>query len=388
MIEHKPLQTVDYSFIMAPFYLIGDDELLRSQLINLNFQTVVNFEVIIPDPHYNKRIWLKEFTKTLKYNVYHFEYRVKSKVPKSFDYGILNDAVLISNSNRIITFQDWRFCHYQLIENLQKLKHFDFIGFDWQILYKDDFSSQISTHHPNNTIDINYIESEYLYKYGLFPQINLEISLTKTFHNSCWGHYCISKELWLSINGIDEVVTNTRHYADLDLNTRLQNFYETNLKPVEIPMIKNAMVRIMHNKGNYFGGSNIPIEYEINQSHRNCCFVNTGSMNDLQFTEYVINKIQLNEFKVLHSIPYSQDFIKNNENKNLDTKHSIIVFQCVKCKVIGETPHWYEKSPKSKIKSYINIGEGDYIIGRDLCKIDNMIKNLDFNDKINLLNSL
>ena len=43
-----------------------------SQLLNLNEQTVLSFEVIIPDPHYSKRNWLKEFTKYLKYNIVHF----------------------------------------------------------------------------------------------------------------------------------------------------------------------------------------------------------------------------------------------------------------------------------------------------------------------------
>ena len=61
MTIHTKTTTVEFSFLMAPFYLIGDDELLKSQLLNLNNQTDKSFEVIIPDPHYSKRKWIKEF---------------------------------------------------------------------------------------------------------------------------------------------------------------------------------------------------------------------------------------------------------------------------------------------------------------------------------------
>ena len=38
MTVHQIRSEINYSFLMAPFYLIGDDELLKSQLLNLNNQ--------------------------------------------------------------------------------------------------------------------------------------------------------------------------------------------------------------------------------------------------------------------------------------------------------------------------------------------------------------
>ena len=108
---------------------------------------------------------------------------------------------------------------------LAQFNKYDFVGFNWQVLYKDTFSVAGSdggkSHYQKSTIDINIKDAERLYKNGIFPKIKHEISFVKTFHNSCWGHYCINKDLWMLVNGIDEVATNTRHYADLDLNTRL-----------------------------------------------------------------------------------------------------------------------------------------------------------------------
>lgn len=386
MINYKVIDEPIFSFIMAPFYLIGDDELLKSQLINLNEQTILNFEVIIPDPHYSKRKWLGEFVNQLKYNVIHFDYVPNTKIPKSFDYGILNTAVLISNTKKIITFQDWRFCNRNLIKRLLRFIKFEFIGLKWQVLYKDD--AAISSHWGKSTIDFDLSQANELYKTGIFPEIEITYEFTNTFHNSCWGHYCIDKELWLNVNGIDEVVTNTRHYADLDINTRLEYFYKSKKsKLIRIPMLENAMVRIMHSKGNFFGGSNIELDHIYNNKHVNCCFSKTGSMNDKMFTEYVVDKIENNEYSKIYEIPYSTNFIQNNKNESLDSKFAVIGFECNVCGLVGETPHWYEKSPESRVTATIGAGLNIIKIGRNLKKIQVDLKNCEFEEKINILNN-
>lgn len=384
MINYK-LCNPDYSFVMAPFYLIGDDELLKSQLLNLNYQTDKSFEVVIPDPHYSKRRWLSEFVKTLHYNVVHFPYVVNPNIPKTFDYGIFNNGVLMSSTNKIITFQDWRFCHPKIIKILKMVNNFKFVGFNWQVLYKDDCHK--STSHSANTIPISIEDANVLYKDGIFNDLPWESTRVNTFHNSCWGHYCVNKNLWLAVNGIDEVATNTRHYADLDLNTRLQEYFKVKNLTIEIPMIKNVMVRVMHDKGQYFGGSNIPLDFKINENHKNCCFVNTGIMNDKAFVEYVVRKIDKKEYVKLYETKYSEEFVRNNNNDALDKSHATIGFQCLKCGLIGETPHWYEKSPRARIKSLTNIGIGKHKLGRDLNHLNNLIAGQSFEKKVEILNN-
>ena len=395
MTIHTKTTTVEFSFLMAPFYLIGDDELLKSQLLNLNNQTDKSFEVIIPDPHYSKRKWIKEFCEKLEYNLIHYKYETNFKIPKVFDYGIFNNSSLISNSDRLVLFQDWRFCHHELVERLKKT-NYEFIGFNWQVLYSEEIqlnscdplgNSQESTvtHHPKSTIEISIVESKILYDNGTFPIINVEESLVNTFHNSCWGHYCISKKLWMEVNGIDEVSTNTRHYADLDINTRLQEYFRRNNKIIEIPMLKNAMVRLMHNRGNFFGGSNVELDYEVNQSHLKCCFLNTSSMNDKVFTDFAIDKIKKQEWDELYRTDYSESFKKNNKIESLDSEYYVIGFQCKNCKIIGETPHWYEKSPLSRIKSLNNIGTGSFILGKDIELINKELNNKSVQEKIKIV---
>jgi hypothetical protein len=380
---------------MAPFYLIGDDELLKSQLLNLNYQTDKSFEVVIPDPHYPKRAWLSEFVKTLQYNIVHFPYIVNPNVPKTFDYGLFNNAVLMSSTNKIITFQDWRFCHPRIIKILKMVDNFKFVGFNWQVLYKDDclgleprrMNPIKSNEHSKSTIPISIEDANVLYRDGKFNDLPWESTRVNTFHNSCWGHYCINKDLWLAVNGIDEVATNTRHYADLDLNTRLQEYFRVKKLVIEIPMIKNVMVRMMHDKGQYFGGSNIHLDFKINEDHKNCCFVNTGMMNDKAFVEYVVSKIDKKEYVKLYETKYSEDFVRSNNNYALYKNHATIGFQCLKCGLIGETPHWYEKSPNARIQSLTNIGIGKHKLGRDLNHLNVLMKNKTFEQKVNILNS-
>ena len=401
MTVHQIRSEINYSFLMAPFYLIGDDELLKSQLLNLNNQTDKSFEVIIPDPHYSKRKWIKEFCEKLEYNLIHYKYETNFKIPRTFDYGIFNNASLISNSENLIIFQDWRFCHHELVERLKKT-NYEFIGFNWQVLYTEEIplnscnplgNSQVSTstHHPKSTIEISTVESKILYENGIFPNINIEENLVNTFHNSCWGHYCISKKLWMEINGIDEVVTGTRHYADLDINARLQEYFRRNNKIIEIPMLKNAMVRLMHNRGKFFGGSNVELDYKVNIEHTKCCFVATPNISidefthNKKFTHYVIDKIKNGEYSKLYEIEYSEYFRNNNKNESLDDEYCIIGFQCNKCKVVGETPHWYDKSPNCRAEAMFDIGTENFKIGKNIKSINNNLLGETIQKKIELV---
>ena len=383
MVNYK-ICNPNYSFVMAPFYLVNDDELFRSQLINLSYQTDKDFEVIIPDPHYNKRKWLGEYIKNFNFNVVHFPYISNLKTPKSFDYGIFNNAVLMAKTNKIITFQDWRFCHPKLIKILKQVKDFQFVGFTWQVLYRND-STIRSKYHTESTVAISPDDAEKMYSTGFFPELGWESERVYTFHNPSWGHYCIDKNLWLAVNGIDEVATNTRHYADLDLNARLEEYYARNNKKIEIPMIKNVMTRIMHNKGQYFAGSSVLFEFEINSNHRNCCFKDTGIMNDKKFVEYVVENINCGKYTKLYQVNYDREYLQNDKNDALDKNHATIGFICNNCGVISETPHWYIKSPHARVSSLIGIGKEENKIGRNLKKILNFMHNRTFENKIDIL---
>ena len=382
MINYKKVKPV-YSFVMAPFYLVDDDDLLRVQLINLNNQTNKNFEVIIPDPHYSKRSWMNNFVENLDYNVIQFPYVSNVKIPKSFDYCIYNNAVLMSNTNKIVPFNDWRFCHHDLVKYLYNLKQYKFIGFKWQVLYKDENlvtgHDGAKSNYPKSTIDISLNEAAKMYTTGNYPNIKNEMYFLNTFINDCWGHYCMDRDLWMIVNGVDEVATNTRKYADLDFNTRLEEYFRRNRMQIKIPMIKNVMVRIMHNCGHGFAGSNESLSFQPNMSHLECCFLNWRDMNGDVFLEYVKNKIKRGEYIQLYKNESPKD-------KHFTIKHTVIGFQCKKCNVIGETPHWYEKFPRSRIKSMVGIGVGNYKLGRNLLAIEKYIKNKSFEEKIKILN--
>ena len=67
-------------------------------------------------------------------------------------------------------------------------------------------------------------------------------------------------------------------------------------------------------------------------------------------------------------------------------KNSTIGFQCNSCKIIGETPHWYEKSPNARVKSLIGIGNDEHKLGRNLISIDRCLTNKTFEEKVKILN--
>jgi hypothetical protein len=195
----------------------------------------------------------------------------------------------------------------------------------------------------------------------------------------------------MEINGIDEVVTGTRHYADLDINARLQEYFRRNNKIIEIPMLKNAMVRLMHNRGKFFGGSNVELDYKVNIEHTKCCFVATPNISidefthNKKFTHYVIDKIKNGEYSKLYEIEYSEYFRNNNKNESLDDEYCIIGFQCNKCKVVGETPHWYDKSPNCRSEAMFDIGTENFKIGKNIKSINNNLLGETIQKKIELV---
>jgi hypothetical protein len=71
----------------------------------------------------------------------------------------------------------------------------------------------------------------------------------------------------------------------------------------------------------------------------------------------------------------------------MDKNHATIGFQCLKCKLIGETPWWYNKSPRARIKSLTNIGIGKHKLGRDLNHLNNLIAGQSFEKKVEILNN-
>lgn len=360
---------------MAPYYLTENDLLLKSQLFNLNQQTKKHFEVIIPDPHYKKRGWIRDFADKFNYNVVHFPYVSNLKTPKMFDYSILNDAVLMSSTDKLITFQDWRYVHPNLCDILKLFDSMWFVGFQWQVCDLQD--------HSKSTLPITVDEVKRMIGVGQYPSIPYEIKKIDSFQNPSWGHYCIDKKLWMQVNGVDEVVTNTKHYADLDLYCRLGELYRRKNWSIIVPMVKNVMVRMSHEKGNCFGGSHKPLDYEVNTNFRNCCLKNTGSMNCAKMFDYTVDQIKSGEWIKLYQVPKTEG---NKDPSHVSTdRKTTIGTQCTKCGVIAETPHWYEKSPQERVKSLIGVGHGDIKLGRNLQTISDVIKDKPFEQKIKIL---
>jgi hypothetical protein len=374
MIETKKVNPV-VSYIMATFFYV--DNLLESQLLNLNNQSNKNFEVIIIDPHFFKRD-ISELVNKLDYNVIHVPFYPNLKVPKCFDYSIFNNGFLLANTEKVVIFQDWRYIHQELTNLIIQNYNYEFIDLYWQMpgpyyynIFNDNMMDMETGEYVGNS-SIDEISS--MLKYGNYFNLDIEELPNRDVFQS-WGHYCINKSLWIDVNGIDEVSTNTKHYADLDINRRLNNYYHNRKKEINIKVYKNVMMRVGHSKhggGDEFrGGSHITLDYKYNKDHSNCDVCSSKSLPGISHDDYYNHVIE---------------HIKNNNYYELYNNDDLIIgFQCKKCNLIGEVPHWYDKIPNLRDKSLVGVGVGDYKLGRNLKVIQDRIENKSLLEKVNIL---
>ncbi len=374
MIESKKVDP-KVSYIMATFFYV--DGLLESQLLNLNNQTNKNFEVVIVDPHFFKRD-ISSLVDKLSYNVIHVPFYANLKVPKCFDYSIFNNGFLLSNTEKVVIFQDWRYVHPNLTSLIIENYSYDFIDLYWQMpgpYYYNIFDNKVMNMEKDDYVGDSSIDDIYgMLKNGDYVNIDIE-DLTNRDSFQSWGHYCINKSLWIEVNGIDEVSTNTKHYADLDINRRLNNYYNSRKKEINIKVYKNVMMRVGHSKhggGDEFrGGSHITLDYKYNKDHSNCNICSSKSLPGISHDDYYHHVIEN---------------VKNGNYYELYNSDDLIIgFQCKKCNLIGEVPHWYEKIPSLREQALIGVGVGDYKLGRNLKTIQNKIENKTLSEKIDIL---
>lgn len=379
IIRNKPI----LSYLMVPMYYV--EGLLESQLLNLSYQTNQNFEVIIVDPHYNKREKsLQKLFGYLKYNIVYSRYYPHPTIPKQYDYSLWNNCVLLSNTDSVTLFQDFRYSHPELtsffIINKEK-----YLKIEWQVCN----GVETNIKNGNNFIDINKKDIQDMCLCGIYPE-SINIEKKSTILNN-WGHYIINKDLWIELNGIDEHITSLHHYADLDLNARMTNYYDLNEIDKTATTIKNAMIRVAHNRN--LSSSKLTTKFRngfsteqfdniTKQPCKECS--NLHLYGDINYFDYVIELVNSGKYTLIDRKPLCEKFKETNNDK-LDKKNDFVVVQCNTCYTTSESQFWWIRTKNKKFKASIGIGCGKNKLGRNLSRINEDIQNISAKEKIEIL---
>lgn len=214
---------------MTPSFRYGADGdwLLRAQLRCLSEQKFKDFDVVLIDSHYNKRVsYIPELAKHYNLTLVHVPYQPNLRVAKRLDCAVFNAPYLFSESPRIVRYSCWRFVTPDFTEACIKAKHsVDFWFHNCEPPTRDSM-------HPvtNHDARIWNMRSDVV-NWDLIPKKAGDPGAAWTAHSdrdepvqafplAAYGNYCVPREDWFKINGCDEAIFSSEHWEDQDFCLR------------------------------------------------------------------------------------------------------------------------------------------------------------------------
>jgi hypothetical protein len=259
---------------MTPAFKVGEgDWLLRAQLRCLSEQKFKDFDVVIIDPHYKKRVgYMGELAERYKLNLVHIPYRPNQRVASRLDCAVFNAPYLFSESPRIVRYSCWRFVRPDFTRICVESK--TNVDFRFHSIQQPNFSGKddsSDTNHPRNIWDTGTDQVNWHNiptKAGMGGATwgaDADVDAPKTLMPlNAYGNYCVSRKDWLSINGTDEVFTRTAHYEDMDFTLRAQN------SGIKCERKAHVLYRLSHNYGTHSGRSNEPTDHPLTKNCPEC----------------------------------------------------------------------------------------------------------------------
>lgn len=254
---------------MTPSFYTEDNALLKMQLNSLSKQIFKDFDVWLIDVHYDKRKNIvPELAELYKLDIKHIPYRPNQNIAKKLDCSIFNAIYCYSQSPRIVRFSCYRFVREdftELCNEQENLINVDF--YTHNIRPKDDSEKELfSKVWDNKSENVNW---------SLVPKDcntilaawtkESDIDRPKTIHPpNCWGNFMIWRQNWLSINGTDEVFSNTDHYEDIILNIRAKKV------GFQTKRWAHKMYRLHHFYGAFSQRANVQPDYPCKQMCDKC----------------------------------------------------------------------------------------------------------------------
>lgn len=259
---------------MTPAFMVGDgDWLLRAQLRCLSEQKFKDFDVVVIDPHYSKRVgYMGELAALYKLNIIHVPYRPNQRVASRLDCAVFNAAYLFSESPRIVRYSCWRFVRPDFTRICVESK--TNVDFRFHSIAPPEFAGRDDsndTNHPqsiwkpgSDAVNWNAIPTKAGID-GATWGADSDIDAPETLMPlNAYGNYCISRKDWFSINGTDEVFTRTAHYEDMDFTQRAHN------AGIKCERKAHILYRLSHNYGTHSGRSNQPTDHPLTKNCDEC----------------------------------------------------------------------------------------------------------------------
>jgi len=260
---------------MTPAFRYGgeNDWLLRAQLRCLSEQEFKDFDVLIVDPHFNKRrSYMPELQQRYNLNVVHVPYRPNQRVASRLDCAVFNAPYLFSESPRIVRYSCWRFVR----PNFTKLcvESNTNVDFRFHSISPRNFVGQDSNNETNHPTDIWDGKSDVVQWNNVPTHAGMggatwgddaDVDAFETLMPlNAYGNYCVSRKDWLSINGTDEVFTRVCHYEDMDFTQRAYN------AGIRCERKAHVLYRLSHNYGNHSGRANEPTDHPLTKNCPEC----------------------------------------------------------------------------------------------------------------------
>lgn len=215
---------------MTPAFFYEGDFLLRAQLRCLSEQEFKDFDVLLIDPHYSKRVgYMNELRERYKLNIVHVPYMPNPNVAKRLDCAIFNAPYCYSESPRIVRYSCWRFVRPEFTRQCVASKtNVDFRFHSCSP--KDKEHTHPETNHDTSIWDFGSDEV----RWQNIPRRSGMPGATwgpdsdsdepdGLFRSNCYGNYMVFREQWVGINGCDETWSATAHYEDMDFCIRAAN---------------------------------------------------------------------------------------------------------------------------------------------------------------------
>ena len=251
--------TYPLTVAMTPAFRYGgnSDWLLCAQLRCLSEQVVKDFDVMLIDPHYSKRVaYVPELAKRYRLNIVHIPYQPNPNIAKQLDCAVFNAAYCYSESPRIVRYSCWRFVRPNFTEICLETKtNVDFYFHNCKPS-NPAWAHELSGH---DTLiwdgGTDYVRWDAIPPEGDMPgaawtrHSDVDAPM-KLFPDNCYGNYMVPRDQWLAINGTDEVFTNAAHYEDMDFCLRARN------AGMKCERRAHVLYRLHHFYGDYAGRAN------------------------------------------------------------------------------------------------------------------------------------
>ena len=305
---------------MTPAFYDREHMLLRAQLKCLSKQTVMDFDVWLIDPHYNKRKdIIPELSDKFGLDIKHIPYSPALHIAKRYDCAIFNATFVYSPSPINVRYSCYRFVRPTFIETILNAPSGVNVDFYWQNIKgtldemnmfwgfdREDVNwENCPTKSSDNLVDSItwpklYDEDRDVHLANTFPLEEGKIGSMGMYGNMAWY-----REQYLFLNGTNEVMSNAFHWEDVCFSHR------ANLAGQLIVRRTNLIYRLDHDYGSYSQRSNAPVDHPCKSPCARC---------EDMYTHYTSFDYQLDHRIKLGEVESFEEFV---------------VWVCKDCKLSG-----------------------------------------------------